>query len=622
MTQASPSPNPQDNAPPLTTTPTASPAHPGFTEATRGLQLAQIRFRRFTMLATAMVITMTVGFVGLLARVVYLQVSPQLEISQLVRVQQQGLVDLAGRRGSLLDRKGRVVATTGVAYRLYVDAKIIEDFWTFSQQVGQHFGYDPQWILQRLSRQPQNRFIVLDESLSDERVQQLEGFNLPGLGWETHLVRHYPLGPLAGQVVGFVGRDGQGLEGIEKLYESFMQGRSGGLSYVRAANRMPLWIESQSYQLPQAGKAVQLSLDAVVQAIAQEQLGAACRQYGAESGQLIVMVPSTGEILAMANYPEFDPNDLSVSTAVRRRNRCVTDVFEPGSTFKPFIWAFAVEWGLARPEELIDCHEGFYVSPEGRRLRDAHGYGLLTFEQVLTKSSNIGMAVVGQRLGEKRLFAAVSAMGFGKPTNSRLPGESPGLVRPLAKWNHYSETSVPMGQEIGVTPLQLVRGLSILINDGLMVTPTILAREKEAAEPAQDELQIREQVVSRSTSRILRQALRKVVTEGTGQNANSKMYEVFGKTGTAQVADLKRGGYLPNAYVGSFIGGAPADKPQIVVGCFIHRPNAAKGYYGGTVAAPAVKRVIEEILSYMGVPPLPEPTDKNAQNKGTLAIRD
>ena len=416
---------------------------------------------------------------------------------------------------------------------------------------------------------------------------------------QPRLVRDYPYGPLAGQVIGFVGFDGDGLEGLERRFNEPLAGTPGALRYLRDSARRPLWVERTSYQPSTHGQSIRLSLDAAIQSIAQEQLLAACQRYAAAAGQMIVMDPHTGQILAMANYPFFDPTEFSQAKPDDRRNRCVTDVFEPGSTFKAFIWAKATEAGMARPDEIIDCTEsGYYVSPKRRALRDAHAHGRITWDEVLVKSSNIGMAIVGQRMGIKPLHDAVRSFGFGSKTGSRLPGEVAGIVNPLRRWNHYSETSVPMGQEVAVTAIQLARAFCAIANSGYLVTPTILAPS-----PASTDEPIYERVLDPDAARYTRRVLRRVVTEGTGRKANSPRYEIFGKTGTAQVPDRQNGGYLDKQYVASFVAGAPVDHPRLVVVCAIHRPDPAQGYYGGTVAAPAVMGVIEQSLAYLGVPP-------------------
>ncbi len=568
--------------------PTAPPIDPAV--------LAAVQGRRAVVVARVFTVLVTMGMLIVLGRIVSLQGRPPGQMSPLKGGQQTRLT-LQGRRGNLLDRHNRAIAATRVAHRLFVDPLLIQDPNTFSEQVGYRFNYDPAAVEQAIARRLHTRFVVIDPRLTDERRDLARSAKLPGLATQPYLFREYPQGPLAGQLIGFVGRDGDGLEGLEFAFNAHLLGNSGSLNYWRDARRRPLWMHNAGYRAPIDGRDVSLSLDMTIQAFADYELAAACDQYGAKTAEMVVMDPVTGEILAMANYPPFNPADRGNSTADLRRNRCVTDAFEPGSTFKAFVWAAATDGNFAKRGEEIDCHNGKYVSPKGRRLSDAHPYGLLTWEGVLIKSSNIGMAIVGQRMGNTHLHRAVRSFGFGAVTGSQLPGEATGIVNPVAKWTHYSETSVPMGQEIAITPLQLARGFSVLANGGLVVSPTIFPADRDELRDAP----IYERILSPDAARTTRKVLRRIVTEGTGRKANSKQFALFGKTGTAQVADRVNGGYADGKYTGVFVCGAPYDDPRLVIATVIHEPDKSKGYYGGTVAAPAAMRVVEQSLTYMGI---------------------
>ncbi len=573
---------------------------------TAGHRADQVRHARRVFVAGSLLLAMmALAMLGILVRVVLLQTQPPAPVAELIDTQ-RSTVELRGRRGTLLDRHGRALAVTKPATTLFVDAKLITEPATFAERVGHGLGYDPARVEMTLAARPDSRYIVLDRRLDDERLARLAQSQMPaGVSASTHLVREYPHGSLASQVIGFVGAEGAGLEGLERTFDRELSGVAGRMSYLRDASRRPLWIDQTTYHPPTDGKPVRLALDITLQAIAEGELAAAASQYGAQSGQIVVMQPHTGQVLAMANYPSFDPARLASARPEQWRNRAVTDVFEPGSIFKPFVWAPATSQAVADSNELIDCTtSGLWVTPVGRRLRDAHPNGLQTWDGVLTVSSNIGMAKVALRMGARRMFAAVRSFGFGQSTGSGLPGEVGGLVTPLNKWTHYSVTSVCMGQEIAVTPLQITRAMCVIANGGNMVAPTLVARD---ARPAAGEIPVLERILTPQAAAHTRQVLRRVVTDGTGRKANSPLYSIFGKTGTAQIADRVRGGYLPDQYVGSFICGAPVDDPQIVVGVFIHRPNKAKGYYGGIIAAPAAMRVVEQSLIYMGVPPQPNP---------------
>ena len=551
--------------------------------------------RRPVVIAWTAAVIMTLVFAGLIGRVWQLQARPQTSITQLAG-SQSSIASLFGRRGTIYSRDGRALAVTKVVKRLFVDPMLIDDPNTFSERLGYGLGYDPVHMEQVISRRFDSRYVVIDSWLSDERDARLRAMpRLPGLATQRRLARLYPHGNLAGQVLGVVGVDRRGLEGLELTLNSQLSPAGGRIAYLRDARRRPLWATDNQHQPPRDGQDVRLSIDVTIQHIAEQQLAVTCQRYKASHGNMIAINPRTGEILAMANYPPFDPNKLAGSNADLRRNRCVTDVFEPGSTFKPFVWAAATQAGVVHLDEMIDCTtSGAYRLPFGRVLHDAHANGLQTWDGVLIKSSNIGMGQVGLRLGPRRMHDAVRRFGFGVVGGNEFPGEAVGIVHPVRRWSKYTITSVPMGQEIAVTAMQLTRAFCVFANGGVLLRPTIFAVDGDA--PG-------ERVIGGQTADVTRYVLRRVVSEGTGRRANSKMYDLFGKTGTAQVPDRIHGGYEADQYVASFLAGAPYDRPRIVIGCFIHRPDKQIGYYGGIVAAPPVRQVVEQVLPYLGVTP-------------------
>lgn len=566
---------------------------------------------RVLILGRVAAVTLTLVLVALLARVIQLQTRPPEQIAQRIDTQ-KSTATIMGRRGAMVDRRGRVVAVTRVAKRLFVDPREIVDRNTFSERVGYTLEYEPAEIEMELAKRSDSRYVVLDQRMDDERLEKFADFELPGLNTEAILVRDYPFGPLGGQVVGFVGRDGVGLEGLEKVLDAKLKPTPGKYNYLRDAMGRPLWVEASSYQNHRDGETQRLSLDMTIQEIAEKQLAATVAEFGAKAGQLIVMDPYTGEIIAMANYPTFDPESFGSSKPELRRNRCVTDVFEPGSIFKPFVWAAATQAGYAKPTEMFDCTTvGWWKPKRGPVLRDAHPQGLLDWDGVLVKSSNIGLAKVAERMGNEKLHNIVTSFGFGSPTGSGLPGELVGIVRPVKKWSATDLTRVPIGQAVAATPMQMVRAFASLANGGELVTPRITAVGPN--EPIE-----KVRVLSPAIAQHTRDVLHRVVLEGTGKKANSKLYGLFGKTGTAQLPEEGRRGYAPDQYVSSFIAGAPVEAPRLIVSCHIHRPDKSKGHYGGTVAAPAVMRVMEESLLYLGVPPRPSP-EQVAQRRAANA---
>jgi len=553
--------------------------------------------RRSLWVGGVWLVLLTLVLVALLVRVVQLQTDPPEAIAQRVGGQQVERKLLA-RRGALRDRRGRVLAASRLAYRLFVDPKLIEDRLTFEERVARHMGYDPIRLEKKLHGHGGDRYIVIDRRLSDQKLARFHELDEPGLGIKPTLVRDYPHGGLAGPVVGFVGADGHGLAGLEAVHDEALIGEPGGYSVVRNSRRQRLWMRERSHRPATSGGDVRLSIDAVLQRIAERELKQTVEHHRAASGMLVMLDPRSGEILAMANEPDFNPNTFGEAPKAHRRNRGVTDVFEPGSIFKPIVWAGLTELEAAAPDELINCTEaGAWTTDFGRTLNDAHGMGTISWNKVLVLSSNIGMGKVAMRRDNETLHAIVQAFGFGKRTGSGLPGEVKGLVNPINRWNEYSQTSIPMGQEIGVTAIQMVRAFSVFANGGLLVEPT--AKRLEGSQPRE----IVRRVLPRKTAERTKHVLRRVVTEGTGRKARSKRYRIFGKTGTAQLPNLEAGGYYEDRYMASFVAGAPVDEPRLVIGCFIRRPDPEVNHYGGLVSAPAVKRVIEKSLRYLEVPP-------------------
>jgi len=566
--------------------------------------LKQKRGRRLSWTARTVVICLTIAFVGLLGRVYQLQAYPDRHIKAL-QDSQIGTAHMAAMRGGLVDRTGRVLAATRVGYRLFCDPLFIEDRTVFAETVAYELGYNPVEIDMKLSGRSHKRYVLLDDRMNDEQVDRFKALDLPGIYIEPITVRDYPQGSLAGTLLGFVGRDGDGLEGLERYWEERLLAKPGSFKFMRDYKRRRMWVNGQDYVPFEDGENIRLAIDAYIQRICEQELKATIEQFGAKSGQLIVMQPNTGEVLAIATFPTYDPNHFGDVEDEQRRNRPVTDVFEPGSIFKPFVWAGLTEMKAARPNERIDTTtSGVWVMPNGRSLRDVRGKGMITWHEILKYSSNIGMAKVAARVDIEDVYNIMRSFGFGQPTGIDLPGEVGGL---LTMHEHrgaqsYSHGSWPMGQEIGVTGIQMVRAMCVLANGGVMVEPRI-----EAWRPADDGQAITspQRVVSPRTAEATVYAMRDAVVDGTGKKANSPYYDLFGKTGTAQLPNFESGGYHQDRYVSSFLGGAPVDKPRLVVGCFIQDPDRSIGHYGGVVAAPAVRNVIERSLIYLGVPTNP-----------------
>ncbi|MEM6553495.1 MAG: penicillin-binding protein 2 [Planctomycetota bacterium] len=560
----------------------------------------------------------------LLGRVYQLQSQPHERIAEL-RHSQSASAALTGRRGALTDRRGRPLATTRTAYRLFIDPALIDRFAGFSETVGYELGYNPADIELAIFRNRDSRYIVIDHRMTDEQAQRFAELDLPGLYTEPVVVRDYPQGPLAGQLIGFVGRDGTGLDGLERHHNQDLAAQPGRYTFLRDHRARRMWLDPNRYTPHTDGQNIRLSLDIRIQAIAEQKLAETITKHAAASGQIVVMDPATGEVLALAHYPPFDPATFQdTETEAARRLRVVTDVFEPGSTFKTFVWAGLTEMNAADPSETFDCENGLWVMPNRRRLRDAKEFDQLSWSEVLQHSSNIGMAKAAARVSQDDLHRIIAAFGFGQPSGVDLPGEVLGTFRPVADWSSYSMGSLPMGQEISVNAMQLMRAFAAIANHGTLLTPTLHPPGPGQPAPTGPTAQ---RIVSARTAALARAALRAAVAEDKQKRVESDLYPIFGKSGTAQLPKTRDnqntqdaeaatseetsgvGGYVDGVYVSSFVGGAPLDQPRLVVGCFIHETRKPTGHYGSTVAGPAVKYVLEQSLLYLGVPPLPSPDD-------------
>jgi cell division protein FtsI (penicillin-binding protein 3) len=370
--------------------------------------------------------------------------------------------------------------------------------------------------------------------------------------------------------------------------------------------------EGASQPIPRQGARLELTIDAALQEVVEAELEAAVTARQAAAGVAVVMDPSTGEILALANVPSFNPNSVGASTAERWRNRVITDSYEPGSTFKGILAAAAIEAGAIHPQDRIYCEGGHYAVGN-RVVHDHEPYGWLTFADVIKHSSNIGAAKTGERLGAQRFATAITAFGFGEPTGIDLPGESPGLVRPLRKSSRITLATTSFGQGIAVTPLQLLRAYAAIANGGKLLRPYVVRRVVAADGSIlhENKPQVVGQPIAAATARIVTQLLRGVVDGGTGTQARIDGIPVAGKTGTAQKVDAKTGGYSARDRMSSFVGFVPADAPRFVILVVIDSPRTAT--YGGLVAAPVFRRIAEYGLDRLGLrvaaAPAPMPGD-------------
>ena len=452
------------------------------------------------------------------------------------------------------------------------------------------------------------RVVYLARDIEEEVADKIRALKIRGIGFEDSFRRTYPQGPLACHVIGWSGIDG-GKEGLELGLNSILSGTPGYLRYYRDAAKRLIALNDGAIgppdsKAPNEGLSITLTIDARVQQTAEEELAHIQEQFQPKSATCVCIDVSTGAILALACTPAYDPNKPNSASDDARRNRVICDIYEPGSTFKTFAASMSLERKLWRRNELIDCENGAW-NLGYRTLHDAHAYGTLSFDDVIAKSSNIGAAKIGLRLGIGGLYDTVRAFGFGEPTGVNLPGEVRGKVRNRKVWSNDSLYSVAMGHEIGVTPIQLAAAYASVVNGGVLYRPKIVQRitNEKGEELYALHPQAVRRVISEQTSQQMREVLTRVVMPGgTGFKAFCAEWPIGGKTGTTKKIDPVTHTYSNTLYIGSFCGFAPANNPRLVCLVTVDEPHKGSGYYGGTVACPAVREVLRKGLTVLNVP--------------------
>jgi cell division protein FtsI (penicillin-binding protein 3) len=545
-----------------------------------------------------LLLVMLCGFAVVLFRLVNLQVLQAAELTAKADRQHQKTVSLEGARGTIVDRHGKVLAMNmevpsvfGIPTALESPAKTAR-----SLSPVLHIRTDE---LEKKLRQDRS-FVWLARKLDPEQGHRLEHMPMEGIGLVMEGRRFYPKGPLLAHVLGFAGMDGEGLEGIERRYESQLHGEKRVVILQRDAMGRTVFPKGQAEQAPAAGHSLVITIDEVIQYIAEKELEEAVTKAHAKSGTVIVLDPQTGAVLALAISPRFDPNAVAALTADRWRNRALTDAYEPGSTMKALVAAAALEEKVMKPSTMLYGENG-RMTIANTVIHDHEKLGWMTFAQVIQKSSNIGAAKTGMALGDQRLYRYLQAFGFGQKTEIDLPGEAGGLVKHPREWGRRSLASISMGQEIGVTPIQMVSAVAALANGGVLMKPYVVSEVRDAqGKPLRQILpQVKRRVVSPETARTVTSILEGVVTDGTGAKAAIPGFRVAGKTGTAQKIDPRTGAYSSTLFVGSFVGFVPADNPRLAMIVVIDEPQGES--WGGTVAAPVFRRVGEQVLNYLGV---------------------
>ncbi|HEV2296294.1 MAG TPA: penicillin-binding protein 2 [Tepidisphaeraceae bacterium] len=578
--------------------------------------------------AAFVLICIGTGMVALIGRVSYLQTYGRTQTIAKADRQQHQNETLRARRGCVFDATGMLMAGTIQQKALFIDPKFMaecfqEDGRTLSDMdtaintLANILDMDSFELAQMLGERAESRFIKIAENIDDGTAEQIMKLDLPGVGMTPMNVRYYPMGSIAAHVLGGTGKEGTGLEGVELKFEKLLAGKNGFKRTLKDARRRPIAVTADDYLPPLHGQHLILTLDANIQMIAEQELARTCEQYRAQRGEAIVMDPRTGDVLAMANWPSFNPQALEASSPDVRRNRCLTDPYEPGSTLKPFIVGPALQWRMTKLHEVWPMPFQQYKSPLRAKpvvdVRKSHN-ALATWD-VLVKSSNIGMTMLAERMGRDSVRRALDHFAFGRPTGIELPGEDPGYLNRANKWVPSDLISAVQGYSVMVTPMQLARAFCAFANGGRLVTPRILkgVLDAEGNVVLRNEttgLQLMPEAIDPITAAEIKRALCDTVIRGTAQKARSRNWNLFGKTGTAHVA--KGGNYNESAYTSSFLAGAPAESPRLVVAFIIHEPDKAHAeaqglsYYGGGVAAPGAGRLLERSLAYLQVPASPQ----------------
>ncbi len=531
-----------------------------------------------------------------LARLGYLQIFRYADFLARAERQQQRIVEISPKRADIFDRNLHELAMSASVNSCFAVPSEIADPQMVARLLGGVLGTSPDEMETRLASS--HSFVWIARKLAPPTVARIQALNLRGIYFQKEDERFYPKRQLAAPVLGYVDIDEKGLGGIEYALDNRIRSKPGRM--LIQADARSRWYDS-SDKKPDAGSSVVLTIDENIQFIAEKELAAAVAQTRARAGTVIVQDPSNGEILAMASSPTFNPNAPAETKPDARANRAIANLYEPGSVFKIVTLSAAIDQGLTRPDEVVDCQMGaIYIA--GHRIRDHMPFGLLTVSQILAKSSDVGAIKIGLRLGAPKFYDYIRSYGFGSLTDVDLPGENRGLLRRVENWTPVSVGSISMGQEVGVTPLQMINAVSAIANGGLLYRPHVVRalRTADGNLIPENEPDPR-RVVRETTAATMRSMLEGVVLNGTGKLARLDGYTTAGKTGTAQKIDPATGRYSATQLIASFVGFAPINNPALTILVQLDSPSMGS-HMGGAVAAPVFKRVAEQALAYLNVP--------------------
>jgi cell division protein FtsI (penicillin-binding protein 3) len=537
------------------------------------------------------------------ARAFYLQVINKEKLVKLAERQYQKIVPLTPVRGAIYDRNNAPLAVSIEMDSCFAEPRSIENIRETAEALSPLLGIPREALEKKLNGS--RNFVWLLRRMTPDQAQQIRELELDGIGFVKETKRFYPNGEVAGHVIGFTGLDPDGLEGIELKYNSTILGSIGYLVTERDALGRDIDRKGIVVTKASRGHNVTLTVDKNIQYITEKELAKAVTESGAKGGMALVMEPQTGRILAMANYPGFNPNSFSSYPAPLLKNKTIVDSFEPGSTFKVFLIAAALEEKVVSPNDAFNCENGSY-SIGGRTIHDTHKYGRLTVAEILKYSSNIGAAKIGSRLGQERLYSHLKDFGFGARSGIDLPGEAYGYLRDTSQWYGVDLATISFGQGVSTTALQLATAISAVANGGLLMKPYVVEKvsDESGAELESTSPQVQRRVIATETAGKLARMMEGVAVEGgTGMSAAVDGFRVAGKTGTAQKVDPLTRGYSVDKRTASFVGFIPADNPRLTILVVVDEPKTSP--YGGVVAAPAFGAIAQQTLCYLKVPPEP-----------------
>lgn len=536
-------------------------------------------------------ITFIFLFIVVFSKIFYLQVFKSQFLKSKAKRQHYSLIKLKGKRGDILDCQKRILATGINYYSIFADPSRISNKPQVSKILSKELKLSRSFLSSRLAKK--KKFVWIKRKISLQEKENLKALNLKGIGFIREEKRFYPQDNLLSSVLGLVDIDNRGLEGLEAFYDNYLQGKDGWSRVLQDSTSRKIILSTQVVT-PQEGADIVLTIDAQIQYLAEKYIKQVVKEYDAKSGSVVVMVASKGDILALANYPDFNPNRVGIILPGSIRNSAVADMFEPGSVFKVATLLASIDKGMFSDDDKFFCENGSYKIP-GTILHDWKPYGELSYKEVFMKSSNIGVAKIAAAIGSEEFLKYLKLLGFGQKTGIDLPAETKGSLKPLRQWSRTSIYIIPIGQEVAVNLLQLARAFAVVANGGYLVKPYIVKDVCSQGYCKSIDAK-RKRILSKATADRAKNILEEVVKNGTGKRAYIKGRAIGGKTGTAQKYDPKIKKYSKNKYRATFVGFVADTKPPLVIAVTVDEPK--KSHFGGVVAAPVFKKIAQGVIKY------------------------